>query len=192
MALTLIEPTLADEDTVMAFRAEFIKRGERVSGGRGLEQADDYRRWLAGTYPPHYGTVKEAVYLAVETTAIPAASAGGRSLADRSRSEGTGRVVGISDLRLETNDFIDRFAGRIGYSVRPSARGRGYANEILRLTLLKAREFGFDRILITCNQPNAVSAKVIERNHGVLESVVPHPGFPDVRRYWIDLNAFDQ
>ncbi|MBT1160673.1 MULTISPECIES: GNAT family N-acetyltransferase [Bifidobacterium] len=171
--LKLISPDAGTEQAVMEFRREFIDRGERISGGVGLEHAEDYGRWLAGDYPPHYGKVREQVFLAVDAADNP--------------SDGRPHIVGISDIRLEPNDFIDHFAGRIGYSVRPSDRGRGYAHEILRLTLFKARELGFPRILVTCNQTNVASAKVIERNHGVLEAVVPHPGFPDVRRYWINL-----
>ena len=102
--------------------------------------------------------------------------------------DGSETLVGISDIRLGTNDFIQTFAGRIGYSVRPSQRRKGYASEILRLTLEKAAQYGFQKILITCNEPNIASAKIIEKNGGVLEKMIPHPGFPDVKRYYIDLS----
>ena len=72
--------------------------------------------------------------------------------------------------------------------MRPSRRGRGYASEILRLTLEEAKKLGFDKILVTCNEPNLASARVIEKNNGTLEKIVPHPGFPNVRRYYFDLS----
>ena len=46
---------------------------------------------------------------------------------------------------------------------------KGYASEILKLTLLEATKCGLSDILITCNEPNIASAKVIEKNGGVLE-----------------------
>ena len=165
--LKLIKPDVSHKAAVMDFRNEFLDRGERVSGGAGLEGAEDYERWLNGEYTPHYGKVEEAVFLAKDEN---------------------GGIVGISDVRLGTNDFILQFAGQIGYSVRPSRRGRRYASEILRLTLEEAKKLGFDKILVTCNEPNLASARVIEKNNGTLEKIVPHPGFPNVRRYYFDLS----
>lgn len=165
--LRLVEPAMQYESAVMSFRKEFLDAGERVSGGAGLEQAENYEDWLCGRCAPHYGKVSEKVFLAFNDQGI---------------------LVGISDLRLGTNDFIEKYAGRVGYSVRPSQRGKGYATEILRLTLKEAVKCGFHQVLITCNAPNAASAKVIEKNGGELESTVPHPGFPDVRRYHIALD----
>lgn len=153
------------EAAVMDFRQEFLLTGERVSGGLGLELADSYADWLQHKYIPHYGQVDELVFLA---------------FTDQNQ------LVGISDIRLQMNDFIRQYAGQIGYSVRPGCRGNGFATEILRLTLLQAAALpGFDRILLTCNEPNTASAKVIEKNGGILEEIIPHPGFPNVRRYWI-------
>lgn len=162
--LKLVIPEQKHEMAVMEFRKEFLQAKERVSGGVGLEQAENYQDWLDHKCLPHYGLVDEAVFLAFDSDE---------------------HLVGISDIRLGTNDFIRNFAGQIGYSVRPSQRRKGYASEILRLTLMKAAEYGFSELLITCNDPNIASAKVIEKNGGILESIIPHPGFPDVRRYRI-------
>ena len=164
--LKLVIPEQKHEMAVMEFRKEFLQAKERVSGGVGLEQAENYQDWLDHKCLPHYGLVDEAVFLAFDSDE---------------------HLVGISDIRLGTNDFIRNFAGQIGYSVRPSQRRKGYASEILRLTLMKAAEYGFSELLITCNDPNIASAKVIEKNGGILESIIPHLGFPDVRRYRISV-----
>jgi len=52
---------------------------------------------------------------------------------------------------------------------RPSARRRGYATEILRQTLLKAKARGITRVRITCAKKNLASAKTILRNAGDLD-----------------------
>ncbi len=166
-SLQLVIPKKEHETAVMDFREEFLKAKEKISGGVGLEQAENYEDWLGHKYIPHYGSVDEAVFLAFDSV---------------------GKLVGISDIRLGTNDFIQTFAGQIGYSVRPSQRKRGYASEILKLTLIEAAKCGLSKILITCNEPNIASAKVIEKNGGVLEKIIPHPGFSDVKRYYIDLS----
>ena len=93
----------------------------------------------------------------------------------------------VSDEGYGKNEFIETYAGQIGYSVRPTQRRKGYASEILRLTLIQASHYGFQKILITCNEPNSASSRVIEKNGGILEKVIPHPGFPNVKRYYIDL-----
>jgi predicted acetyltransferase len=41
---------------------------------------------------------------------------------------------------------------------------------ILKLTLNKAKSFGFDKIFITCSENNPASKKIIENNGGVLHS----------------------
>jgi predicted acetyltransferase len=70
--------------------------------------------------------------------------------------------------------------------VRPQYRRRGYATEILRQALIVARAEGVDRVLVTCDQDNAASARIIERLAGVLEDVRPASDGIPKRRYWID------
>ncbi|HXQ00358.1 MAG TPA: GNAT family N-acetyltransferase [Solirubrobacteraceae bacterium] len=95
-------------------------------------------------------------------------------------------LVGRISIRHELNDFLTNFGGHIGYCVRPAYRRRGYASEILRQGLVIVRAEGVDRVLVTCDDDNAASARVIERNGGVLEDVRAHPEGPARRRYWID------
>ena len=96
-----------------------------------------------------------------------------------------GVVVGRSSLRFELNDFLRTLGGHIGYAVRPQFRGRGYAKEILRQSVDLLRARGIDPILVTCDDDNLASARVIEANGGVLESVVPGVADMPKRRYWI-------
>ena len=44
-------------------------------------------------------------------------------------------------------------------------------------------------MLITCDDDNLASSKVIEAQGGVLENIVEHPDYGDIRRYWIDLET---
>jgi len=90
--------------------------------------------------------------------------------------------VGISKLRHRLNEALLRTGGHIGYCIRPTERGRGYGNQILRLTLLEAREMSIDRVLITCDEENIASRKVIEWNGGLVEDMVDGKC-----RYWIEL-----
>ena len=97
-----------------------------------------------------------------------------------------GELVGRIDVRHELNDFLTNFGGHIGYCVRPGHRRRGYATEILRQGLAVARDEGAERVLVTCDEHNAPSARVIERNGGVLDDVRERPDGPARRRYWIE------
>jgi predicted acetyltransferase len=97
-----------------------------------------------------------------------------------------GVVVGRTSIRYELNDFLRTLGGHIGYSVRPPYRGRGHAKEILRQAVERLREErGISPALLTCDDENIASAKVIEANGGVLESIVPGLGGVPKRRYWV-------
>ena len=48
-----------------------------------------------------------------------------------------------------------------------------------------ARAEGVDRVLVTCDDDNVGSVRVIERCGGVFESVVTNRGRGRTRRYWI-------
>jgi len=95
-------------------------------------------------------------------------------------------LVGRVSIRHELNDFLLNFGGHIGYCVRPAHRRRGFAGEILGHGLIVARAEGVDRVLVTCDEDNLASARVIERHGGVLEDVRAQPDGPPRRRYWID------
>ena len=59
---------------------------------------------------------------------------------------------------------------------------------MLKLALKKARALGIGRLLVTCDKDNIPSARVIQKNGGVLDSegVDPDDGRL-TQRYWIDL-----
>jgi predicted acetyltransferase len=94
-----------------------------------------------------------------------------------------GRLVGFLSIRHDLNDNLREVGGHIGYAIRPSERRKGYATAATALALDDCRRRGIDRVLVTCDDTNVASARVIERNGGVLEDI---RGVK--RRYWIDLS----
>jgi len=100
------------------------------------------------------------------------------------------RILGTIRLRHKLNEHLLEEGGHIGYDVRPSERGKGYATRMLRDALEKAREIHLRRVLVTCNKDNRASARVIVKNGGVWEDdrVSPDHG-KLVSRYWIELDA---
>lgn len=96
-------------------------------------------------------------------------------------------VVGRTSIRHGLNDYLLAAGGHIGYAVRPQFRRRGFATEILKQSLIVARSYDVGRVLVTCDEDNEASARVIIRCGGVLENIVDNPeGGPRKRRYWID------
>ena len=99
------------------------------------------------------------------------------------------KIVGMLQIRHCFNDYLEKFAGHIGYSVAPSERRKGYASQMLRLALPKCRELGIDRVLVTCIDSNVGSRKTILSNGGIYESTVFEPDEKvHLERYWIDLS----
>jgi len=98
------------------------------------------------------------------------------------------RLVGMIQVRHCFNDYLEKYAGHIGYSVRPSERRKGYAKEMLKMALPFCREIGLDKVLITCINGNIGSEKTILANGGVYESMVHEPNEnEDLKRFWITL-----
>jgi predicted acetyltransferase len=96
--------------------------------------------------------------------------------------------IGQLSIRHQMNDLLLKIGGNIGYQIRPGKRRQGYGKIILHLGLNKAREMGITRALVTCDENNIASKKVIEYNGGKLENVVDVEGSPHKKlRYWIDL-----
>ncbi len=82
-----------------------------------------------------------------------------------------GTYVGQSSIRPELGTpYLITYGGHIGYSIRPSHRQRGYGRRILQLTLERCREFGLERALVTCDEDNTPSRRIIEANGGDFES----------------------
>ena len=102
-------------------------------------------------------------------------------------AEVNGSLIGRSSIRHTLNDFLLNVGGHIGYGVRPNYRRMGYAKEILKQSLIYLRDLGLDRALVSCDDDNFASAKVIESQEGVLENKVEYEGILK-RRYWIDLS----
>lgn len=69
-------------------------------------------------------------------------------------------MVGIVQIRL-LNERLWRTYGNIGDGVRPTERKKGYVTEIIRLALIRAKEIGLNRVLMSCDKTNIGSKKVL-------------------------------
>lgn len=97
-------------------------------------------------------------------------------------------LVGMIQVRHYFNDYLSKFGGHIGYSIKPAERRKGYATSMLKAVLPYCKEIGLDKILISCIDSNIGSEKTILNNDGVYESTVYERNEKCyLKRFWITL-----
>ena len=165
--MILRRPSLEDKEAILEMMAEFEQAQSPHDGGFWETEAFSYEEWLDGNQNQEIGiNLPEGWVPAIQLVAF---------------SE-KGQAVGFLNLRLCLNDYLLEEGGHIGYSIRPSERGKGYAKEALRQGLQVAKQKNIKKALVTCSVGNPASRAVIVANGGVFEDVRN-----GVERYWIDL-----
>ena len=165
--MELRRPRLADKETVLEMMAEFEKSQSAHDGGFWDAENFVYEEWLESNQNQEMGIdLPEGWVPAIQLVAF---------------SE-KGQAVGFLNLRLRLSNFLLEAGGHIGYSIRPSKRGKGYAKETLRQGLQVAKEKNIKKSLVTCSVNNPASRAVILANGGIIEDVRN-----GVERYWIEV-----
>lgn len=170
----LIRPTSEYASQIIEYRQEFLDAGDSMAGTgplRRFENPEEYIKICAEYEDPT--TVPSHLVPATQFFFI---------------RKSDNKLVGMIQIRHRFNDYLEKYAGHIGYSVRPSERRKGYAKEMLRMTLPFCREIGIDKVMIKCIDGNIGSEKTILANGGVYEYTIHEPNEnKDLKRFWITL-----
>jgi predicted acetyltransferase len=168
--IELVRPTLALGDDFRALAAEFRAQGD----SRYRDAAHDVSAFVEMCRDHSIGRNLPADWVPQTTFSLV---------------RDAKRIVGCSRFRHTLNQFLAERGGHIGYDVRPSERRRGYGTRLLQLTLAEARRIGLTRLLITADEANVASWRIIEKNGGQCEPGLLMTEAGALRRYWIDTTA---
>ncbi len=173
--IKLVKPTMKYQDQIWDFRQEIVSlRGkDEFEGFANLIACKDPKEWidtitlLSSQLTCPANMVPSDIYVAV-----------------RKRDK---KIVGVIDLRHHINHpLLSIWGGHISYYVRPSERNKGYATEMLRQSLLNCKKLNISRVLITCDEDNYASEKVILNNGGIFERKILVEDLIK-KRFWINL-----
>ena len=95
------------------------------------------------------------------------------------------KIVGFLNLRHELNEYLFKFGGHIGGSIRPSERRKGYSVEQLKICVEYCKTLGIYDVLITCKDWNIASKKSIMKSGGKFENIEIDKDGNKLERYWI-------
>ena len=166
--MELRRPTLADKEAILSMMAEFEETQSAHDGGFWDAENFDYEEWLETSHNKEMGiNLPENRVPSIQFVSF----------------DDVGRALGFLNLRLRLNEGLLNYAGHIGYSIRPSERGKGYAKEALRQGLQIAKEKNIKRALVTCSTENPASRAVILANGCQFEDVRN-----GTERYWIEVD----
>ena len=170
--IILVKPDLSYADEIIKYKEESLKESPIINGSAGLDRLSSIEDWLEelnkrsceDTVPK--GLVPSSTYLGVR--------------------EKDNYIVGMIDIRHYLNEYLTQVGGNIGYSVRKSERKKGYAKQMLKLALEKCKQLKIKKVLITCNEDNIASEKVILSANAKFEDIRCIDG-KNIKRFWIEL-----
>ena len=141
------------KDDAVDYIREFYEYGSDINGAGGLHRyLDDYGGWLK-KLEADYNRVPDGERVPARTYFLV--------------RESDGRIVGMINIRLALNDKLRRYGGHIGYSIRPTERGKGYNKINLYLGLKICEKYGIDSVFMDADLDNPASWKTMEALGGV-------------------------
>lgn len=165
-AVRLVKPSEEHFNQLKELKTDFINNNEpRIQGSGSVDKYDDLNEWLKSINDIEHGKNEKLVpstYYLV--------------LSDE-------EVVGTICIRHYLTKDLEEFGGHIGYSIKPSARRKGFATEALRL-ILELYKDKYDEILIMCEDDNIASNRTILANGGILINQIEKFGLK-INRYKI-------
>ena len=170
--IILVKPDLSYTDEIIKYKEESLAESSIINGSAGLDRFSSIEIWFEelkkrsceDTVPK--GLVPSSTYLGVR--------------------EKDNYIVGMIDIRHYLNEYLTQVGGHIGYGVRKTERNKGYAKQMLKLALEKCKELKIKKVLITCDEDNIASEKVILSANAKLEDIRNVDG-ENKKRFWIDL-----
>ena len=170
--LRLVPPGTEHLSRVADFRGELLEAGSSMDGCGPLCRLEDPMEWLMEINAlSRLETLPEGRVLSTQLLCL--------------RDEA---LVGMIQVRHFLNDYLEKYAGHIGYAVRPSERRKGYGTWMLGAVLPICRAAGLERIMVACLDTNPASRRIILSWGGVYDRTVHEPE-EDVQleQYWINL-----
>lgn len=92
--------------------------------------------------------------------------------------------IGEIHIRHRLNEALALRGGHIGYVIRYGEWGKGYGTYMLKLALEKAKAMDLEKVLITCDETNIASARVMEKNGCRYADTVDCADGSRTKRYW--------
>lgn len=170
--LRLVRPETEHLPQIADFRRELLAAGSSMDGCGPLIRLEDPMEWLL-----HVQAMSR-----LET--LPE----GRVLSTQLLCLRGDILVGMIQVRHFLNDYLEKYAGHIGYAVRPSERRKGYGTWMLGAVLPLCRDIGLEKIMVACLDTNPASRKIILSWGGVYDRTVHEPEEDvNLEQYWIDL-----
>lgn len=171
-SVSLIKPTVDVKDEYLAFYQEWKQSGEQMVP------------WVISKDPSDFSAMVEELRAEESGENLPEGWVPASTYWLITENK---KIVGAVNIRHQLTVALLQSGGHIGYGIRPSERRKGYATQILALSLLKAKELGIDKALVVCDATNLASERTILKNGGMAdESFVEEDG-NIVNRYWIAL-----
>jgi len=171
-SVSLIKPTVDVKDEYLAFYQEWKQSGEQMVP------------WVISKDPSDFSAMVEELRAEESGENLPEGWVPASTYWLITENK---KIVGAVNIRHQLTVALLQSGGHIGYGIRPSERRKGYATQILALSLLKAKELGIDKALVVCDATNLASERTILKNGGLAdESFVEEDG-NIVNRYWIAL-----
>lgn len=171
----LVKPDASYAEEIKSYREELLLAGSSMDGTGALRRVENPLEWLR----------QNAQLECRETLPEDKVPATQFVLTDSDSK----RIYGMLQVRHELNNYLRKFAGHIGYSVRPTERRKGYAKKMLKLALKYCKEeLGMDRVMISCLVENEASRRTILACGGIFEEKA-YEFIEDVwlEKYWINL-----
>ena len=147
-------PGIDRKEEAFDYIREFLEYGSQINGAGGLDHyyPTDYEGWLRMT--------EERALMEPTEERVP----GREFFLVRENDK---RIVGMINIRIALNEKMRKHGGHIGYSIRPTERGKRYNKINLYLGLKVCNQYGIETVMLDADLDNPASWRTMEALGGV-------------------------